>query len=106
MIDGAGTLRILWEDLPAAVQALIITSCIVRVHRPMAGALPPARAVAQPGQLARAARAGVPCRARRSCPPSARCSPRAVIVLLIPVVLIAPFMRYFKLSLLEGATRG
>lgn len=30
----------------------------------------------------------------------------AVITLVIPLVLIAPFMRYFKLSLLDGATRG
>jgi multiple sugar transport system permease protein/putative chitobiose transport system permease protein len=29
-----------------------------------------------------------------------------VITLLIPVILVAPFMRYFKLSLLDGATRG
>jgi ABC-type glycerol-3-phosphate transport system permease component len=30
----------------------------------------------------------------------------AVITLIIPLVFIAPFMRYFKLSLLDGATRG
>jgi len=29
-----------------------------------------------------------------------------VVVLLIPILLIAPFMRHFKLSLLEGSTRG
>jgi putative chitobiose transport system permease protein len=29
-----------------------------------------------------------------------------VITLLIPIVLVAPFMRYFKVSLLDGSTRG
>jgi multiple sugar transport system permease protein/putative chitobiose transport system permease protein len=29
-----------------------------------------------------------------------------VITLLIPIILIAPFMRYFKLSLFEGSSRG
>jgi ABC-type glycerol-3-phosphate transport system permease component len=30
----------------------------------------------------------------------------AVILLIIPLILVAPFMRYFKLSLLDGSTRG
>ena len=30
----------------------------------------------------------------------------AVITLVIPVVLVSPFMGYFKLALLDGATRG
>ena len=29
-----------------------------------------------------------------------------VVTLLIPILLIAPFMRYFKLSLFEGSSRG
>jgi len=29
-----------------------------------------------------------------------------VITLLIPLVLVAPFMRHFRLSLLDGSTRG
>ena len=105
MIDGAGTLRILWRIYVPLSKPLIITSCIVLfIAQWQALFLPLVLLRSRDNWLVQLALSSM--QGTTQLPTWGPVLAGAVVVLVIPVVLIAPFMRYFRLSLLEGATRG
>lgn len=105
MIDGASTGRILTRIyLPLSVP-MIITSCIVLfIAQWQALFLPLVVLRSRDNWLVQLALSSM--QGTTQMPSWGPVLAGATVILLIPLVLIAPFMRFFKLSLLEGSTRG
>jgi multiple sugar transport system permease protein len=105
MIDGASTIRILlWIYVPLSVP-LIITSCIVLfITQWQALFLPLVLLRSHENWLVQLALASM--QGTTQMPTWGSVLAGGTVILVIPIILIAPFMRYFKLSLFEGANRG
>ena len=105
MIDGASLWTILWRIYLPLSRPLMVTAVIVLfIAQWQALFLPLAVLRTQDNwvlQLALAALQG-----NTQLPSWGPVLAGATITLLIPIVLVAPFMRYFKVSLLDGSTRG
>lgn len=105
MIDGAGTMRILLKIYLPLSRPLIITSCIVLfISQWQALFLPLVLLRSRDNWLVQLALSSM--QGTTQLPSWGPVLAGAVVVLVIPIVLVAPFMRYFKLSLFEGTTRG
>jgi len=105
MIDGAGLWRILWHCYIPLSRPLMVTSAIVlfiaqwqAFFLPLVVLRTPSNWVAQ---LALASLQGT-----IELPSWGPVLAAGIVMLVIPIILVAPFMRYFKLALLEGSTRG
>jgi ABC-type glycerol-3-phosphate transport system permease component len=105
MIDGAGVGRILWRVYIPLSRPIIITSCIVLFITQWQALFLPLVVLRSRDhwvvQLALASMQGT-----TQLPTWGPVLAGGVVTLLIPIVLIAPFMRHFKLSLLDGSNRG
>lgn len=104
-VDGAGLMSILWRIYVPLSRPLMVTSAIIlfiaqwqAFFLPLVVLRTPSNWVAQ---LALASLQGTV-----ELPSWGPVLAAGVIMLVLPVILVAPFMRYFKLSLLDGATRG
>jgi len=105
MIDGAGLWKIIWRIYLPLSRPLMVTSAIVLFIAQWQAFFLPLVVLRTPtnwvAQLALASLQGT-----TQLPSWGPVLAASVTMLLIPILLVAPFMRYFKLSLLEGATRG
>lgn len=105
MIDGAGLWRILFRIYLPLSKPLLITSCIVLFITQWQALFLPLVVLRSPDnwvvQLALASMQGT-----TQLPSWGPVLAGAVVTLVIPIALISPFMRHFKLSLVEGANRG
>jgi multiple sugar transport system permease protein len=105
MIDGANLPTIIWRIYLPLSRPLMVTSAIVLFIAQWQALFLPLVVLRTPSnwvlQLALSSLQGTV-----QLPSWGPVLAAAVITLVIPIALVAPFMRYFKLSLLDGATRG
>lgn len=105
MVDGAGVLRTLWYIYISLSRPLIVTSAIVLFIAQWQAFFLPLIVLRTPShwvaQLALASLQGT-----TQLPSWGPVLGAATIMLVIPIILVAPFMRSFKLALLEGSTVG
>jgi ABC-type glycerol-3-phosphate transport system permease component len=105
MIDGANIWKILYRIYLPLSRPLIVTAAIVLfIAQWQALFLPLAVLRSQENWVLQLALASL--QGTTQLPSWGPVLAGASITLLIPIVLVAPFMRYFKVSLLDGATRG
>ena len=105
MIDGANLWTILWRIYLPLSRPLFVTAAIVLfIAQWQALFLPLAVLRSQSNWVLQLALASL--QGTTQLPSWGPVLAGATITLLIPIVLVAPFMRYFKVSLLDGATRG
>jgi multiple sugar transport system permease protein len=105
MIDGAGTMRILLRIYVPLSRPVIITSCIVLfIAQWQALFLPLVLLRSRENWLVQLALSSM--QGTTQLQTWGTVLAGATVILIIPIVLIAPFMRYFKLSLFEGGSRG
>lgn len=104
-VDGASLWSILWRIYVPLSRPLMVTSGIILFIAQWQAFFLPLVVLRSPSnwvaQLALASLQGT-----IELPSWGPVLAAGVIMLLLPVILVAPFMRYFKLALLEGATRG
>lgn len=105
MIDGANLATIIWRIYLPLSRPLMVTSAIVLFIAQWQALFLPLVVLRSPSnwvlQLALSSLQGT-----IQLPSWGPVLAAAVISLVIPLVLVAPFMRFFRLSLLDGATRG
>lgn len=105
VVDGAGLGRIMWHIYLPLSRSLLVTSAIVLFIAQWQAFFLPLVVLRSPSnwvaQLALASLQGT-----QQLPSWGPVLAAGVIMLGIPIILVAPFMRYFKVSLLEGSTRG
>lgn len=105
MVDGAGMWRILWHIYLSLSRPLLVTSAIVLFIAQWQAFLLPLvvlrRSSNWVAQLALAALQGT-----TQIPSWGPVLGAATIMVVVPIILVAPFMRYFKLSFLEGSSVG
>jgi ABC-type glycerol-3-phosphate transport system permease component len=105
MIDGASLGTILWRIYVPLSRPLMVTSAIVLFIAQWQALFLPLVVLRSPSnwvlQLSLSSLQGT-----IQLPSWGPVLAAAVITLVIPLILVAPFMRYFKLSLLDGSTRG
>ena len=105
MIDGASLFSIMWHIYLPLSRPLIVTSSIVLfIAQWQALFLPLAVLRSQSNWVLQLALASL--QGTIQLPSWGPVLAGGVITLLIPLVLVAPFMRHFRLSLLDGSTRG
>lgn len=105
MIDGASSLGVLRRIYLPLSLPLVITSCIVLfISQWQAFFLPLVVLRSRDNWVVQLSLSSL--QGTTQLPSWGPVLAGGVIVLLIPILLIAPFMRHFKLSLLEGSTRG
>jgi ABC-type glycerol-3-phosphate transport system permease component len=105
MIDGATLWTIIWRIYLPLSRPLMVTAAIVLfIAQWQALFLPLAVLRSQENWVLQLSLASL--QGTTQLPSWGPVLAGAVITLLIPIVLVAPFMRYFKVSLLEGSTRG
>ena len=105
MIDGASTLRILTRIYVPLSRPLIITSCIVLfIAQWQALFLPLVLLRSRENWLVQLALASM--QGTTQLQSWGTVLAGAAVILIIPILLIAPFMRYFRVSLFEGTSRG
>jgi ABC-type glycerol-3-phosphate transport system permease component len=105
MIDGASLWNIMWRIYLPLSRPLIVTSAIVLfIAQWQALFLPLAVLRSQSNWVLQLALASL--QGTIQLPSWGPVLAGAVITLLIPLILVSPFMRYFRLSLLDGSTRG
>lgn len=104
-VDGASLWSILWHIYVPLSRPLMVTSGIILfIAQWQAFFLPLVVLRSQSNWVAQLALASL--QGTIELPSWGPVLAAGVIMLLLPVILVAPFMRYFKLALLEGATRG
>jgi len=105
MIDGAGVGRVIWHIYLPLSKSIIVTSAIVLFLAVWQALFLPLVVLRSRDtwvvQLALSAMQGTV-----QLPSWGPVLAGGVITLIIPMILVAPFMRYFKLSVLEGSSRG
>lgn len=105
MIDGAGTGRVLWHIYLPLSRPMLVTSSIVLFLAVWQALFLPLVVLRSRDnwvvQLALSSLQGTV-----QLPSWGPVLAGGVITLLIPILLIAPFMRFFKLSMFEGSSRG
>ncbi len=105
MIDGGGLAKIIWHIYLPLSRPLMVTAAIVLFIAQWQAFFLPLIVLRTPSnwvaQLALAQLQGT-----IQLPSWGPVLAGSVVMLLIPLILVAPFMRYFKLALLEGSTRG
>lgn len=103
-VDGASLWSILWHIYVPLSRPLMVTSGIILfIAQWQAFFLPLVVLRSQSNWVAQLALASL--QGTIELPSWGPVLAAGVIMLLLPVILVAPFMRYFKLALLEGATR-
>ncbi len=105
MIDGAGLWKIMWQIYLPLSRPLMVTAAIVLFIAQWQSFFLPLVVLRSPSnwvaQLALASLQGTV-----QLPSWGPVLAGGVIMTAIPIILVAPFMRYFELSLFDGATRG
>ena len=105
MIDGAALWRIIWHIYLPLSRPLMVTGAIVLfIAQWQSFFLPLVVLRSQSNWVAQLALASL--QGTVQLPSWGPVLAGGVIMIAIPIVLVAPFMRYFQLSLLDGATRG
>jgi ABC-type glycerol-3-phosphate transport system permease component len=105
MIDGASLWTILWRIYLPLSRPLMVTAAIVLfIAQWQALFLPLAVLRSQENWVLQLALASL--QGTTQLPSWGPVLAGATITLAIPIILVAPFMRYFKVSLLDGSTRG
>jgi ABC-type glycerol-3-phosphate transport system permease component len=105
MIDGANLWTILWRIYLPLSRPLMVTAAIVLfIAQWQALFLPLAVLRSQSNWVLQLSLASL--QGTVQLPSWGPVLAGATITLLIPIILVAPFMRYFKVSLLDGSTRG
>jgi ABC-type glycerol-3-phosphate transport system permease component len=105
MIDGSGIGKVIWHIYLPLSKSMLVTSAIVLFLAVWQALFLPLVVLRSRDnwvvQLALSAMQGTV-----QLPSWGPVLAGGVITLLIPIILIAPFMRYFKLSMFEGSSRG
>jgi ABC-type glycerol-3-phosphate transport system permease component len=105
MIDGASLWQIMWRIYLPLTRPLIVTSAIVLfIAQWQALFLPLAVLRSQSNWVLQLSLASL--QGTTQLPSWGPVLAGGVITLVIPIILVAPFMRWFRLSLLDGSTRG